>query len=278
MTTSPNLVGAADAKHDVERYERERSAHNKYFSEHTRLSADKFYRVVHQSRKMYEGVLFSRCRGGHTLEYGCGTGSHSTFMARQGAARVVGIDISDFAIGKARDEAARLGLQAEYFVMNAEHLEFNDNSFDLICGTAILHHLDLPRAYGELARVLKPGGVAVFLEPLGHNPLINLYRRATPQLRTVDEHPLLMRDLSLARRYFDSVRPHFFVLQSLAAVPFRDRPYFRRLLGVLESADAAVFRLLPCVRRYAWQVVLALERPVKQTVVVERSGDAEEVI
>ena len=104
-------------------------------------------------------------------------GSHAHFMATNGAARVVGIDISDVAIEKARGASRAAGIEnAEYRRMNAEFLEFDDNSFDLICGTAILHHLDLTRAYSELARVLKPGGLAVFMEPLGHNPLINVYR------------------------------------------------------------------------------------------------------
>jgi SAM-dependent methyltransferase len=149
--------------------------------------------------------------------------------------------------------------------MNAESLDFEADSFDLICGTAILHHLDLNRALAELARTLRPGGMALFMEPLGHNPVINLYRHLTPHMRTIDEHPLLMRDLQLARRYFHGVRPHFFSLQSLMAVPFRRRRFFRRLLTALETADAALFRLLPFARRYAWQVVLILERPIKAT-------------
>ena len=182
-----DLEKAGPSSEEAERYSRELTAHNKYFSEHTRKSADKFYSIVHESRLLFERTLLSRCRGSHTLEYGCGTGRHSPFLARSGASRVVGIDLSDVAIAKAREAAAREGLhQTDYRVMNAEQLEFDNDSFDLICGTAILHHLDLDRAYQELARVLRPGGVAVFLEPLAHNPLINLYRRATPQLRTVD--------------------------------------------------------------------------------------------
>jgi ubiquinone/menaquinone biosynthesis C-methylase UbiE len=244
---------------------RERVAHNKIFSEHTRKSAEKFYRIIHESRALYEGLLLSRSRGKATLEYGCGMGSHSPFMARNGAARVVGIDISDVAIEKATEAARQEGLNGiEYHVMNAEQLQFEDNSFDLICGTAILHHLDLDRAYAELARVLRPGGLAVFMEPLGHNPLINLYRRVTPQLRTVDEHPLMMRDLGRASQYFDAVTPHHFVLQSLAAVPFHGRKYFRSLLGALETADRTLFRALPFTRRYSWQVILTMERPIKR--------------
>ena len=69
-------------------------------------------------------------------------------------------------------------------VMNAEVLEFPDASFDLVFGVAILHHLDLDTACAEFLRVLRPSGTAVFLEPLGHNPFINLVRWATPAART----------------------------------------------------------------------------------------------
>jgi SAM-dependent methyltransferase len=249
---------------ELDRYTRERDAHNKIFSEHTRKSADKFYTIIHDSRAIYEQLLRSRAPQGTALEYGCGMGSHSQYIARHGAARVVGIDISDVAIAKARDEAAAAGMTTvEHRRMNAESLEFDDNSFDLICGTAILHHLDLERAYSEIARVLRPGGLAAFMEPLGHNPLINLYRRLTPTLRTVDEHPLMMRDVTLARRYFSAVVPRYYVLQTLAAVPFHGSRYFRSVLSVLEASDAALFRVLPFTRRYAWQVVVALEKPIK---------------
>src|SRR3546814_1101008 len=78
--------------------------------------------------------------------------------------------------------------------MNAEAMTFPDDSFDLVFGSGIIHHLDIDRAFGEIARVLRPGGRAVFIEPLGLNPAIELYRRFTPSARTPDEHPLLRRD------------------------------------------------------------------------------------
>ena len=264
--SSPQIEAAAPelSAAETERYSREREAHNKYFSEGTRKALDKYYSTTRQTQVAYESVLVSRCKNGAALEYGCGTGSHSVFLARNGASRVVGIDLSDVAIVKAREAARQAGVpQAEYFRMNAETLEFPDSSFDLICGTAILHHLDLRRAFGELARVLRPGGTAAFLEPLGHNPLINLYRRLTPNLRTVDEHPLRMRDLALARFYFSSLKPQYFGLQSLMATPFHGCRCFPTVLAALQKADATLFRFVPFTRQYAWQVVLVFEKPIK---------------
>jgi SAM-dependent methyltransferase len=260
-------AGDAHATDAAERYTREREAHNKIFGEHTRESADKFYSVVRRSRTRARRHSRSARATCARRTPGCGAGSHSKFLARHGAARVVGIDLSDVAIAQARASAVQAGLpRVEHMMMNAEALGFSDNSFDLICGTAILHHLDLARGWAEIARTLRPGGTAAFLEPLGHNPLINLYRRLTPRLRTVDEHPLLMRDLRLARQYFANVRLEYFTLHALLAVPLRQTTVFPRALAALERLDASLFRTVPFVARYAWQVVLVLEQPIKRAI------------
>lgn len=195
------------------------------------------------------------------LDYGCGMGNRSLLLAEHGA-EVAGIDISKVAVETTRERVEEAGFEdGEFRVMDAESLEFETDSFDLVCGSGVLHHLDLERAYGELARVLRPGGSAAFVEPLGHNPLINLYRRRTPDLRTPDEHPLLMRDVRLAEDYFQSVDLRFFHLQSLAAVPFRRTRLFDGLLRWLDAADRFLFRAVPPMRRYAWQVVLIASGP-----------------
>ena len=59
------------------------------------------------------------------------------------------------------------------FIMDCENLGFKDNSFDLIFGRAILHHLNLEKSSKEISRVLCKNGKAVFIEHLGMNPLIN---------------------------------------------------------------------------------------------------------
>jgi len=147
--------------------------------------------------------------------------------------------------------------------MNAEALELPDESFDLVCGQGILHHLDLQRSLTEVSRVLAPGGRALFLEPMGHNPLINLYRARTPEQRSADEHPLLAEDLDLARRHFARVDATFFHLLSLLALPFRSSSGFDDLLRKLDAGDRALFRRVPAVQRFAWMVVLELRQPIR---------------
>jgi len=162
----------------------------------------------------------------------------------------------------ARQKAAEEGLdeRVSFEVMDAEQLFFPDGCFDLVCGSGILHHLDLKKALGELVRVLKPDGQAVFFEPLGHNPLIGLYRRLTPQMRSVDEHPLSVDDLRLFSQYFGRAEFHYFHLCSLVAVLFRRLPGFHALRAGLEALDRLLFKI-PFMRKQAWIVVMQLRGP-----------------
>jgi SAM-dependent methyltransferase len=171
------------------------------------------------------------------------------------------MDISPVAVEHARARAAGEGLERfEFAAMDAEALDFADNSFDLVYGSAIVHHLDLRRALPEVARVLRPEGRAIFIEPLGHNPLINLYRRRTPELRTPDEHPLRLDDLELISSFFEASEYRLFHFLALGAVPFRSTRAFAPLLTILDAGDRALFRLR-ALRRLAWYVVLVLDRP-----------------
>jgi SAM-dependent methyltransferase len=249
------------------RLEREREFHDRAYAEDVRAPARRFYAVTGALLKWYRGTLSAHAPGARVLEYGCGPGSRAFDLARSGA-RAVGIDISPVAIEQATERARGEGLadQLEFRVMDAEHLDFPDASFDMVCGSGILHHLDLTRAYPEIARVLEPNGIGVFEEPLGHNPAINAYRRRTPALRTVDEHPLLMSDFVLAERFFGDVETRFYTLSSLAAIPLRDLPGFDGIVDGLDGLDRWLFRVAPVLRRYAWMVGLTLRAP-------RRSGD-----
>src|SRR5262245_29924198 len=136
---------AADVKQ-----ERERAFHNDAFANATRQSVTGFYSIVRDSRRSFESHLLPGCSGLSVLEYGCGTGTYS-FRLRELDADVTGIDISDVAIARATAEAEQRRLSIRYARMDAEALEFPDNAFDVVCGVAILHHLDLSKAFAGLA-------------------------------------------------------------------------------------------------------------------------------
>ena len=246
------------------RIEREREFHNKEFADSERSKINSVYYVTRSSRKWYQDFLKQHANGSQALEYGCGPNSYAFWLAQEGA-RVIGIDISDTAIEQMRERSKHRQFpeRVSFQQMNAEELEFPANSFDVICGRAILHHLDLRKAFAEIARTLKPSGHAIFVEPLGHNPAINAYRNRTPDLRTEDEHPLMMSDLKMAGEYFGKVEAQYFHLGSLAAAPFVGMKIFDPVLNLLDGVDSAIFKILPFMRKHAWAVVLVFSAPRK---------------
>ena len=225
----------------------------------------KYYSINRRIHQYVEGWMSQRCAGKRALVYGCGDGAQSFHLARSGAS-VIGIDIADNSIKLAREQAEKEGLadRISFQVMDCENLAFPDNSIDIIVAASVLHHLDLPRAYSEMARVLKPSGAIICIEPLGHNPLIQFYRRRTPDLRTrwEIEHILKVKHVRLAEKFFDRVEARFFHLFTLLAVPFHRRQGFSKMLGALEVLDSVVLRI-PYLKRQAWQVVFVLSGPRK---------------
>jgi SAM-dependent methyltransferase len=99
-----------------------------------------------------------------SLEIGAGTGYFTLNLMRAGAiARATCTDISPGMLAALGANATRLGLEVETVPASAESLPFEDESFDLVMGHAILHHIpDLPRAFAELTRVLSSGGTLLF--------------------------------------------------------------------------------------------------------------------
>jgi SAM-dependent methyltransferase len=195
------------------------------------------------------------------LEYGCADGSLSLceLDLPQRCRSLTGIDISAVAIAKANAEIQYAGLtNARFMVMDAEATTFADQSFDLVFGRGILHHLDLTKCFSEIARVLRPGGLGIFSEPLGTNPVVNAIRNRTPDLRTADEHPFKMEDFEIARRSFAKVEIKFYGLFSAASALIdataKGLPY-----RIGKAIDDVVLGI-PVVRRYAWHCLLLCQK------------------
>lgn len=247
----------------TDKIQREKLFHNHRFAEDTRKPLDKYYSITRNTIQLFFELISKNLKGKKVLEYGCGTGSFSFDLAEAGAI-VYGIDISEVGI-----ESAKVGAKSKKYsdnikftVMNAEELEFENDFFDKVCGSAILHHLEIKKALTELCRVLKKDGNAVFLEPLGHNPFINLYRKLTPKLRSEDEHPLKTDELNLFKNYFSNVHITYFHLTTLLAVPFRDTKLFKFIFSVLSRIDSFLFKF-NFFQKNAWMIVLELSSPIK---------------
>jgi SAM-dependent methyltransferase len=107
----------------------------------------------------YEDAVFER-----GLEIGAGTGYFGLNLMLAGVVEEgVATDISPGMLEALRESAAGLGLEVETARCEASSLPFDDGSFDLVFGHAVLHHLpDLDAAFREFRRVLRPGGVIAF--------------------------------------------------------------------------------------------------------------------
>ena len=104
------------------------------------------------------------------LEIGAGTGYFSLNLLRAGVVReAVATDISPGMLRRLERSAAELGEHVETAACEASALPFEDDSFDLVFGHAVLHHLpDLDAAFREFRRVLRPRGVVAFCGEPSH--------------------------------------------------------------------------------------------------------------
>ena len=109
-------------------------------------------------------------RYARALEIGAGTGYFSLNLLRAGViGEAVATDISPGMLRRLERSAAELEVRVETAACEASALPFEDDSFDLVFGHAVLHHLpDLDAAFREFRRVLRPGGVVAFCGEPSH--------------------------------------------------------------------------------------------------------------
>jgi ubiquinone/menaquinone biosynthesis C-methylase UbiE len=102
-------------------------------------------------------------RGLKIMEIGCGTGYAMLNLGLAGVLEEAwGCDISPGMLEVCRENAHKLGITVHLEQADAERLPYDDGSFDMVIGHAVLHHLpDLDASLGEIYRVLKPGGKCV---------------------------------------------------------------------------------------------------------------------
>ena len=133
---------------------------------------------------------------GDALEIGAGTGYFSLNLLATGAiSSATATDISPGMLEALEASAGRLGLEVDTRAADAERLPFEDSSFDLVFGHAVLHHIpDLPAAFAEFHRVLRPGGAVAFCgEPSRHGDRI----AAAPKRAAMLAAPLWRRALGI---------------------------------------------------------------------------------
>jgi SAM-dependent methyltransferase len=199
------------------------------------------------------------------LDYGCGVGPLLLRLLQVESRHVWGFDISEVRIREAQElvEAQGYADRASLLVADAHKTPFENCAFDLVVGNAILHHLDLNSALQEIQRILKPGGTAVFSEPLLHNPMFRIGRALTPFARTPDESPLASDDWEVCASVFSNFRHYEMELISTLFIPlgfFLPVSWRRVLARRLFALDDWLLTRFPSLRKYTRMTIIVCQR------------------
>jgi SAM-dependent methyltransferase len=201
----------------------------------------------------YSYHLLGDVRGQRIVDFGCGSGANSLLLANRGA-HVWAVDISEDLIRLGQRRLAVNGRAggAQFIVGSAHDLPFPDGSVDIVFGIAILHHLDLHLVSREVHRVLRPGGRAIFQEPVRNSRLIRFLRSLIPYHApdiSPFERPLTDAELRAFAAPFTSVRVRPFGLPHVAIGQIL--PFVKTYVSALYRSDAAVLRRIPALGYYA---------------------------
>lgn len=217
-------------------------------------------------------------RGKYLLDLGCGAGENSVYFATRGA-RCVASDYSPGMVDVALKLAETNGVKVEGRVINAMAIDFPDNTFDIVYASNLLHHIPNPKlTLREMHRVLKPGGVACFWDPLKHNPVINVYRRMATEVRTEDEMPLDINIVNFIQSLYSQTVYDTFWIATLwiflqfylieKVDPNKER-YWKKIIIeqarlkkeylFLERIDH-VLKKVPLMKRFAWNLAVVARK------------------
>ena len=216
--------------------------------------------------------------GKKLLDVGVGLGESSVYLARQGA-EVTAVDVSPEMVDLTLRLGRHHGVSIKGVVSGGEDLPVESNSYDFVYSANTLHHVsDRARFFEQIHRVLKPGGRFFTIDPLVYNPVIGVYRWMATEVRTIDERPVSLETVRLARQFFVNVQHREFWIASLALFlkyylvdrvhPNTDR-YWKRIYKETDGSlwwwhplrrlDTVLSRI-PLIRMLAWNMVLFGEK------------------
>lgn len=161
--------------------------------------------------------LLGQMQGKTILDLGCGYGGNAVLLATLGA-RVTGIDISPKSIELATERAAANGVaeRTNFVCAPIGTSELGNESFDVIWGDNILHHLidDLDAVMATLVKLVRRGGMLVFSEPVNLNRALRRFRLMLPvnTEATPDERPLERQELQILKKHVPRLHVRYFDL------------------------------------------------------------------
>lgn len=244
----------------IERGRRERDFFNRYNAAAEVKDADLVAVPVLSAIPEEVTEHFPSLQDKYVCDFGCGYGVTSAWFALRGA-RVLAFDVAETNVTIAR-RAARVNKVEDRMtaqVMQAESAPLPSNTFDLVFGCGVLHHLDIEISAHQILRILKPGGVAIFREPLGENQLLEWIRRSpvrsSSHRHTADERSLRYADVDVLRRVFPRVEFRETELFSLLGALLREfkstpviSPRREKLINKIRQFDRWMLAKVPAIR------------------------------
>ena len=148
--------------------------------------------------EIHNELALKAIEGSDFIEIGCVSGYDAINYCKY-AKSYICVDISDVEI----DNCNALSIEnAEFHCVDGHKLPAKDKSIDFVIVNSLPHHLDLETSFEENCRVFSDSEALIFREPLGTNPVFQIYRMMIPSARTEDERPFTFHDLRLMNKYF----------------------------------------------------------------------------
>lgn len=194
--------------------------------------------------------------GKRILELGTGTGGTATLLAKKGAS-VVGIDLLSFRLDEAKDRVKHheVADSVDFSLMDATQLAFPDNTFDFVISKSVLVFTEHTETALECYRVLKPGGIAIFIENMQHHPAAWLYRKLFLKYSR-ELHYFSKKNIDVIGEIYEYSEHREFHFLSLVALFWQkviSLPIFYRwTLRILKYVDRYLLRLFPFIKRICW--------------------------
>jgi SAM-dependent methyltransferase len=210
----------------------------------------------------YAFHLLGDVGGKQVLDFGCGDGEFTPLLVSHGA-RVIGLDISTdlLSIARRRIEVDGFPDTVRPLCGSAHSIPLQTDSVDIVFGMAVLHHLDLDLAAREVHRVLKPGGRAIFKEPMRNSRVVSRVRAMIPY-RQPDispfERPLRIDEIRRFAASFREFSAREFELPFVSLLRVCNAPY--RLQARSYECDGKVLKRFPALRPYASVLVFEVKK------------------
>jgi 2-polyprenyl-3-methyl-5-hydroxy-6-metoxy-1,4-benzoquinol methylase len=204
------------------------------------------------------------------LDFGCGPGDNSLRFNRIGYS-VTGFDISETNISNCKKLFEKNNVPSEnnFFVSTAEDIKLKEDSFDIVVGIDILHHIDIKKAMLEIRKLLKTGGIAVFREPvevsfldwIRNTKLVRFFVPNSVSLEhhiTEDERKLNYNDFEEIQTVFPEMKIERTLILSRLDRFYRNEK--STSVSILERIDYCLIKIIPGYELLGGGAVIILKK------------------